>query len=98
MRSYHVVNATKYSVAPGPVAQNAGVVLRFVSSQILLAGETPASSLGAFRVTAEEVLAVPLVVLAKVAPSSKDGSGCASGISAGPCPVLVREAVGSKVW
>jgi hypothetical protein len=70
----HVVNTTEDPVASIPVAQDAGVVLRLVSRQVFFAGEAASCGLRALRVPTEEVLAMPLVMFAKIAASSEDGS------------------------
>ena len=63
-KSYHIVNAAENPVTSVPVAQNTGVVLRLVSCQVFLAGESSASSLRTLCVSTEEVLAMSLVVFA----------------------------------
>ena len=89
----HVVDPAEDPLTAVPFAVDARVVLRLVAGAILLAAEAALGGLGAVFVAAEEVLAVPLVVLAQIAAASEVCAGGAAGEGASPCAVWVLQAV-----
>lgn len=60
---FHVIDAAEDTPTSLPDADDTGVVFRFVTSAVLLAGEPAASRLGATVVAAEEMLAVTVEML-----------------------------------
>ena len=85
----HIIHPAKDPIAPLPLARHARVMLRLVPRPVLLAAEPPLARLRTVLVPAEEVLAVPVEVLAQVARAHEDGLGVAARVGAAP-GALVR--------
>jgi hypothetical protein len=69
---FHIIHPTEYSTTSVPFTRNTGIVLRFVSCTVFLAGEASLVRLGAPIMSAEEVFAVTFVVFSKIAATRED--------------------------
>lgn len=81
---FHVVNPAEHPSAAAPLALHEGIMFRLVPVTILFAGEPACHRLRTAVVSAEEVLAVAVEVLAQVTAAPEDRRRCASGVGAAP--------------
>lgn len=70
---FHVIDATEYTTAAVPLADNAGVMFCFVAGTVFLRREPTVRSLWTALMATEEMLAVAIIVLAQVAATTEDG-------------------------
>lgn len=95
---FHVVNPTEHPSAATPLALHERIVLRLVPVTVLLAGEPACYRLRTAVVSAKEVLAMPVEVLAQVAAASEDGGRRAPRVGAAPGAVSQGETVAGEIF
>lgn len=90
---FHIVHPAEHPTTPLPLALDLRIVLGLVPSPVLLAREPPLRRLRTALVAAEEVLVVPVEVLAQVAGAREYRPRRTPDVRAAPGPVCVSDPV-----
>lgn len=89
----HVIDPTKHSPAVRPLTYNTGVMLRLVPGAVFLAREPARNSLRTALVPTEQMLPVPVEVLAQITAAVERRGRGAAWVGAAPGAVAVGDAV-----
>lgn len=84
---FHIVDTTKHLPTALPLAKDTRIVLRLMSSTVLLAAKPILPRLGTSLIATEEVLAVTVEVLPQITASVKDSLRGTARVGAAPVAV-----------
>lgn len=94
---FHIIHPTETPSTPIPLTDNAGIMLRLVTSTILLAREPALLRLRTALVPAEQMLAVTIKVFPQITAPPEEGLRGTARIGASPDPVAGGDAVAGEI-
>ena len=90
---FHIVDTTKHLPTALPLAKDTRIVLRLMTSTVLLTAKAILGRLGTSLMATEEVLAVTVEVLPQITASVKDSLRGTAWVGAAPVAVARWDAV-----